>query len=199
MNEEFDMTNLGKLQYFLGLEFTKTNKGLIVQQKKYVTDVFKRFNMLDCNPASTLMETNLKLNNDENGEAMDSTVYKQMVGCFRYVCNSRPDICHSVGMVSRFIQNSKLTDHMQAVKRIMRYLQDTIDHGILFPKLIDHEGKLTGFCDYDRCGDQVERTSTMGYVFKLFDSPISWSSKNQTMVALSTCEAEYISTCYATC
>ncbi|GAU28769.1 hypothetical protein TSUD_357540, partial [Trifolium subterraneum] len=173
-------------------------KGLIVHQKKYVTDVLKRFNMMDCNPANTPMETNLKLSNDEEGESVDATLNKQMVGCLRYVCNSRSDISHSVGMVSRFMQKPKVT-HMQAVKRIMRYLQGTIDYGILFPKPTGHKGNLIGFCDSDWCGDQVERKSTMGYVFKLFDSPISWSSKKQTVVALSTCEAEYISACYATC
>jgi hypothetical protein len=104
MNEEFDMTDLGKLNYFLGLEFTETSKGLVIHQKKYITDILKRFNMLNCNPANSPMETNLKLNNDEEGAAVDSTLYKQMVGCLRYACNSRPDICHSVGVVSRFIE-----------------------------------------------------------------------------------------------
>jgi hypothetical protein len=75
-------------------------------------------------------------------------------------------------MVSRFLQSPKLT-HMQAVKRNMRYLQGTIDYGILFSKSNDHEEKLTGFCDSNWCGDQVERKSIMGYVFKLFDSLIS--------------------------
>ncbi|GAU37763.1 hypothetical protein TSUD_102800 [Trifolium subterraneum] len=198
MSEEFDMTDLGKFQYFLGLEFSNTNKGLIVHQKKYVTDVLKRFNMMDCNPANTPMEISLKLSNDEEGESVDATLYKQMVGCLLYVCNSRPDISHSVGIVSRFMHKPKVT-HMQAVKRIIRYLHGTIDYGILFPKPTGHKGNLIGFCDSDWCGDQVERKSTMGYVFKLFDSPISWSSKKQTVVALSTCEAEYISACYVTC
>ncbi|GAU32209.1 hypothetical protein TSUD_277890 [Trifolium subterraneum] len=171
MSEEFDMTDLRKLQYFLGLEFSNTSKGLIVHQKKYVTDVLKRFNMMDCNPANTPMEIKLEI---------------------------EPDISHSVGIVSRFMQKPKVT-HLQAVKRIMMYLQGTFDYGILFPKPTGHKGNLIGFCDSDWCGDQVERKSTMGYVFKLFDSPISWSSKKQTVVALSTCEAEYISACYATC
>jgi hypothetical protein len=144
------------------------------------------------------MEANLKLHSDENGQAVDSTLYKQMVGCLRYACNSRPDISHSVGVVSRFMQSPKIS-HMQAVKRILRYLQGTIDHGVLFPKPKEHIDKLIGYCDSDWCGDQVERRSTMGYMFKLFDSPISWSSKKQSVVALSTCEAEYISSCYAPC
>ncbi|KAK2426061.1 putative mitochondrial protein [Trifolium repens] len=198
MNKEFDMTDLGNLNYFLGLEFTETSKGLVIHQRKYITDILKRFNMMNCNPANSPMEANLKLNNDEEGAAVDSTLYKQMVGCLRYACNSRPDICHSVGVVSRFMQKPRVA-HMQAVKRILRYLQGTADHGILFPKPLNHKNNLIGYCDSDWCGDQIERRSTMGYVFRLFDSPISWSSKKQTVVALSTCEAEYISACHAAC
>ncbi|PNX82135.1 hypothetical protein L195_g038163, partial [Trifolium pratense] len=103
------------------------------------------------------------LSADEDGKDVDNILYKQMVGCLRYAFNSRPDICHTVGVVSRFMQSPKLV-HMQAVKRIMRHLQGTIDHGILFPKPKEHESKLTGFCDSDRCGDQVERRSTMRYI-----------------------------------
>ncbi|MCI58339.1 copia-type polyprotein, partial [Trifolium medium] len=75
----------------------------------------------------------------------------------------------------------------------MRYLHGTIDYGILYPISTGHEDKLIGFCDSDWSGDTLERKSTMGYVFKLFDAPISWSSKKQSVVTLSTCEAEYIS------
>jgi hypothetical protein len=120
MNAEFDMTDLGNLHYFLGLEVTETSQGLVIHQRKYITDISKRFNLLNCNPSNTPMEANLKLNSDENGHAVDSTLYKQMVGCLRYACNSRPDISHSVGVVSRFMQSPKIS-HMQAVKRILRY------------------------------------------------------------------------------
>jgi hypothetical protein len=88
---------------------------------------------------------------------------------------------------------------MQAVKRILRYLQGTIDYGVLYSKTDKDQRKLVGYCDSDWSGDKVERRSTMGYVFTLFNCPISWSSKKQTVVALSTCEAEYISACNAAC
>jgi hypothetical protein len=88
---------------------------------------------------------------------------------------------------------------MQAVKRILRYLQGTIDYGVLYTKAEEDQKRLVGYCDSDWSGDKVERKSTMGYVFTLFNCPISWSSKKQTVVALSTCEAEYISACNAAC
>jgi hypothetical protein len=88
---------------------------------------------------------------------------------------------------------------MQAVKRILRYLQGTIYYGVLYSKAEKDQRKLVGYCESDWSCDKVERRSTMGYVFTLFNCPISWSSKKQTVVALSTCEAEYISTCNAAC
>jgi hypothetical protein len=198
LSTEFDMTNLGGLRYFLGLEFTKTSSGLLIHQKKYVSDILKRFNMLNCNPAITPMETSSSLNNDDEGKSVNSTHYKQMVGSLRYACNSRPDICHSVGIVSRFMQSPKLS-HMQAVKRILRYLQGTVDYGVLYSNTDGNQRRLVGYCDSDWSGDKVERKSTMGYVFTLFNCPISWCSKKQNVVALSTCEAEYISACNAAC
>ncbi|CAJ2677657.1 unnamed protein product [Trifolium pratense] len=198
LSSEFEMTNLGGLKYFLGLEFTKTKEGMLIHQRKYISDILKRFNMMNCNPANTPMETASSLNNDDEGSNVNSTLYKQMVGSLRYACNSRPDICHSVGIVSRFMQTPKLS-HMQAVKRILRYLQGTMEYGVLYPNSDGKKGKLIGYSDSDWSGDKVERKSTMGYVFTLFDCPISWSSKKQNVVALSTCEAEYISACNAAC
>jgi hypothetical protein len=88
---------------------------------------------------------------------------------------------------------------MQAVKRILRYLQGTVDYGVLYSNTDGNQRRLVGYCDSDWSGDKVERKSTMGYVFTLFNCPISWCSKKQNVVALSTCEAEYISACNAAC
>jgi hypothetical protein len=102
LSSEFDMTNLGSLKYFLGLEFTKNKSGILIHQKKYVSDILKRFNMINCNPANTPMETASNLGNDDEGSSVNNTLYKQMVGSLRYACNSRPDICYSVGIVGRY-------------------------------------------------------------------------------------------------
>jgi hypothetical protein len=98
MMTEFEMTDLGTISYFLGIEFLKTSKGLMLHQKKYAGEILKRFNMSDCTYAMTPMETNLKLEKNENEDAVDPTMFKQIVGSLRYLCNSRPDICFAVGL-----------------------------------------------------------------------------------------------------
>jgi hypothetical protein len=162
-------------------------------------ELLVRFNMLGCNPAETPMETNTKLCLDENGEVVNSTLYKQMVGSLRYLCNSRPDLFFAVGVVSRFVDTPKKS-HMTAVKRILRYVQGTLEYGILFPSNNNNVvNQLVGFSDSDWCGDQVDRRSTSGYIFKFLNAPISWCSKKQPVIALSSCEAEYIACAYAAC
>lgn len=202
MQTEFEMTDLGKLSYFLGMEFTYTTEGLILHQKKYAKELLKRFNMSNCNSAKSPVEVNLKLLSFENEDDIAATVYKQIVGSLRFLCNSRPDLSFSVGLISRFMGKPKKT-HMLAAKRVLRYVKGTADLGILFRfgtrETDEGNLKLIGFTDSDHGGDCVERKSTSGYVFLLNGSPISWCSKKQPVVALSSCEAEYIAGSYAAC
>lgn len=199
MKKEFEMTDLGKLSYFLGIQFTQTEKGVLMHQEKYISEILKRFNMKDCNPADTPVEGNLKLTSAESESKVDSTLYRQLVGCLRFVCHSRPEITFGVGLVSRFMHDPRQS-HLVAVKRIIRYLKGTPDFGVLFPHQQEHTKlQLVAYSDSDWCGDQIERRSTMGYVFSLSGTPVSWCSKKQTVVALSTCEAEYIAACSAAC
>ena len=88
---EFEMTDLGEISYFLGIEFLRTSKGLLLHQRKYAGEILKRFNMTDCTYVVTPMEVNLKLEKNQTEEAVDSTIFKQIVGSLRYLCNSRPD------------------------------------------------------------------------------------------------------------
>ncbi|XP_006580665.1 uncharacterized protein LOC114411074 [Glycine soja] len=97
MMQEFEMTDLGTLACFLGLEFVTNSKGILLHQQKYTTDVLKRFHMTDCNPANTPAQVNTKLEITEEEEAVDPTMYKQLVGSLRYLCNSRPDLSFVVG------------------------------------------------------------------------------------------------------
>ena len=104
VKNEFEMIDLGKLAYFLGMEFVTVPSGIILDQKKYAMDVLKRFNMNDCKPSITLVEVGLKLDNtSEDDELVDPTLFKQLVGSLRYLCNSRPYISFAVGLVSRFM------------------------------------------------------------------------------------------------
>ena len=199
LKSEFEMTDLGRLSYFLGIEFKQVDGGLFMHQKKYIHDVLKKFNMLECNTAETPAEANLKLDNGEQESAVDGTLFRQMIGCLRFIFHTRPEISYSVGLVSRFMSNPKKS-HFMAAKRILRYLCGTLDFGVLYS---NHSEKvrlqLVAYSDSDWCGDLLERKSTMGYVFLLSDSPISWCSKKQAVITLSTCEAEYIAACHAAC
>ena len=155
--------------------------------------------MMDCNNVITPTETGIKLQIDGDEKEVDPTLYKQIVGSLRYLCNTRPDIAYCVGLISRFMEKPK-TPHFLAAKRILRYVKGTLDLGILYPYSQKNiEGEVFGYSDSDWCGDKDDRKSTTGYVFKFGTSPISWCSKKQSVVALSTCEAEYIAAAMPAC
>ncbi|MCH81362.1 copia-type polyprotein, partial [Trifolium medium] len=160
MMNEFEMTDLGKISYFLGLEFLNTSKGLMLHQRKYAGEILKRFNMSECTYAVTPMETNLKLEKNVDEDAVDPTLFKQIVGSLRYLCNSRPDICFAVGLISRFMEEPKQS-HMKAATRVLRYVAGTQDFGILFPKsAMNAKSEIICYSDADWCGDKVDRRST---------------------------------------
>lgn len=199
MMSEFEMSDLGKLTYFLGMEFTEVAEGLVMHQKKYASDILKRFNMMSCNPSSSPAETNVKLVMNEDEEPVNPTLFKQIVGSLRYLCNSRPDIAYAVGIISRFMSEPRVS-HLLAAKRVMRYIKGTLQYGILFPKCLnDSSMELMAYSVADWCGDRQDRKSTSGYLFKFMNAPISWCAKKQPVVALSTCESEYIAGCMAAC
>ncbi|PNY18017.1 copia-type polyprotein [Trifolium pratense] len=199
MMTEFEMTDLGSVSYFLGIEFLRTTRGLMLHQKKYAGEILKRFKMTDCTHAITPMEANLKLEKNQNEEAVDPTMFKQIVGCLRYLCNSRPDICFVVGLVSRFMEEPRKS-HMNAARRVLRYIAGTLEFGILFPiSARNAKPEIVCYSDADWCGDKIDRRSTTGYFFKFMNASISWCSRKQPVVALSSCEAEYIAGSYAAC
>ncbi|XP_057432268.1 secreted RxLR effector protein 161-like [Lotus japonicus] len=151
------------------------------------------------NEFSDLSEVNLKLDKCETESLVDATEYRQMVGSLRFICHTRPEISFSVGMVSRFMSEPRHS-HQIAAKRILRYLKATLSYGIMFPVQDEKEGlHLVAYSDSDWCGDLVDRKSTMRYILTFAGAPISWCSKKQSVVALSTCEAEYISACSVAC
>jgi len=199
MMNEFEMSDLGNLTYFLGMEFTEVAEGLVMHQMKYASDILKRFNMMNCNSSSSPVETNMKLVMNEEEEPVDPTFFKQIVGSLRYLCNSRPDIAYAVGIISRFMSEPRVS-HLLAAKRVMRYIKGTLHYGILFPKCLNEDSmELIAYSDADWCGDKHGRKSTSGYLFKFLNAPISWRAKKQPVVALSTCESEYIAGCMAAC
>ncbi|KAF5459331.1 hypothetical protein F2P56_023287 [Juglans regia] len=130
-----------------------------------------------------------KVVNDEGGVKVDKTYYKQIVGSLMYLIATRPDLMFVVSIISRYMEN--LTElHPQVTKSVLRYLKGTTDFGIFYRK--GGDGELVAYTDSDYAGDLEDRKSTSGYVFLLSSGTISWSSKKQPVVSLSTTEAEFI-------
>ena len=135
------------------------------------------------------MPTKITLTEDTNGTPFDPSTYRSMIGSLLYLCASRPDIMFSVCMCARF-QASPRESHHKAVKHILRYLVHTPKLGLWYPK--DAKFDLIGYTDADWAGDKVDCKSTSGACQFLGRSLVSWSSKKQNCIALSTAEAEYI-------
>ncbi|XP_057510890.1 secreted RxLR effector protein 161-like [Actinidia eriantha] len=144
--------------------------------------------MLECKPIATPMEANARLCSEVGKDLKDATMYRQIVGSLIYLTLTRPDIAYAVGVVSRFMQTPK-KPHLEALRRILRYVKGTIDFGLLYKK--GGACKLVGYCDANYGEDHDTRRSTTGYVFNLGSGAISWCSKRQPTVSLSTTEAEY--------
>jgi hypothetical protein len=147
--------------------------------------------MEKCKPIKTSMPTNGHLDLDEGGNPIDQTLYRSMIGSLLYLTASRPDIMFSVCMCARFQSNPKKT-HLRAIKRILRYLKHTPSVGLWNPKGATFD--LIGYSDSDYAGCKIDRKSTSGGCHLLGRPLVSWTSKNQNSVALSTIEAEYIAT-----
>lgn len=136
------------------------------------------------------MEERLKLSRKSTAKEVDATKYRQIIGSLRYLVHTRPDLAFAVGYVSRFMERPT-EEHMAAVKRLLRYIAGTINFGLVYP-CGSGEAKLVGYSDSDLAGDIDTRKSTSGALFFLGASPISWQSTKQRIVALSSCEAEYV-------
>ncbi|XP_050874954.1 uncharacterized mitochondrial protein AtMg00810-like [Lathyrus oleraceus] len=156
---EFDMTDLGSMVYFLWMEILHSEKGIIMHQLKYELELLKKFELLNCKSEVTPAKTNHNLDSDFYGEDVDDIPFKQLVGCLRYLCNNRPDICYTVGMVSRFMIKPKWS-YYQATIRILNYVKGTLRHGILFPSGVSGDAEMICYSDYDWCGDMVDIRST---------------------------------------
>ncbi|XP_050919733.1 secreted RxLR effector protein 161-like [Lathyrus oleraceus] len=179
----FEMTELGNMVYFLGMEIMYSKKGIILHQLKYELELLKKFKLLNCKVVVTPADTNQKLDSDSDGDDVYETMFKQLVGSLRYLCNIIPDICYAVGIVSRFMSKPKWS-HYQTAVRILRYIKGTLKYGVLFPFGAETNSELLSYSDSDWCGDRVDIRSTYGYLFKFLGSPISWCSKKQPVVAL---------------
>lgn len=142
------------------------------------------------------MEFGIRLSKDGREEDANPSLYRSLVGSLMYLTATRPDLAFSVSILSRFMQTPKVS-HWEAGKRILKYVKGTLDHGIIYSRTSNF--KLTGFSDSDYGGNLDDGRSTGGYVFNLGTSAISWQSKKQSVVALSSVEAEYMALSTAGC
>ena len=191
MQGEFEMSMMGELTFFLGLQIKQSKEGISITQSKYTKELLKRFGMENSKPIGTPMSPSCKLDKDEEGKCVDLKYYRGMIGSLLYLTASRPDIMFSVCLCARFQSNPK-ESHLNAVKRILRYLNGTQTLGLWYSKdsLID----LLGYSDADFAGCRLDRKSTSGTCQFFKVNLISWFSKKQNLVALSMAEAEYIAT-----
>jgi hypothetical protein len=190
MTNEFEISMIGELRYSLGLQIKQLKNGTFVSQGKYIKDMIKKVRMNDTKAISTPMGTNVNLDSDTSGNMMNKKLYWSMIGSLLYMTASRSDVIFSVCMCARF-QASPKESHLEATKRILRYLKHTQNVGLWYLKGAKLE--LVGYSDSDYAGCKVERRSTLGTCQLLGRSLVLWSSKKQNSVALSTAKAKYIS------
>ncbi|KAI3788698.1 hypothetical protein L2E82_01471 [Cichorium intybus] len=196
MMSKFEMTDMGKLSYFLGLEVHQSTRGIHMSQQKYATDLLKQFGMMDCKPTSTPMNINEKLTAEDGTGKADARSYRSLIGRLIYLTHTRPDLSFPVGLLSRFMHNPT-KQHFGAAKRVLRYVAGTKSFGLWYEQ--NKEFVLKGYTDSDWAGSQDDKRSTSGNCFVLGSGVITWSSNKQATVALSSTEAEYVAATTAAC
>ncbi|GJV05793.1 putative ribonuclease H-like domain-containing protein [Tanacetum coccineum] len=189
MKSRFQMSSMGELTFFLGLQVKQNKEGIFISQDKYVAEILKKFDLVSVKTAITPMETKVALTKDEEAVDVDVHLYRSMIGSLMYLTASRPDIMFAVCACSRF-QVTPKTSHLNAVKRIFKYLKGKPNLGLWYPR--ESPFDLEAFSDSDYGGSNLDRKSTTGGCQFLGQRLISWQCKKQTIVATSTTEAEYV-------
>ncbi|CAL9026178.1 unnamed protein product [Prunus brigantina] len=189
MTSEFEMSLVGELNYFLGLQIKQSHDGIFLSQSKYAKKFVTKFGLEGAKSARTPMSTSAKIHRDLHGKSVDQTLYRSMIRSLFYLTASRPDISFSVGVCARF-QSDPKESHLFAVKRIIKYVSGTIGFGLWYT--YDTCVNLVGYSDVDWAGCSDDRKSTSGGVFYVGNNLVAWHSKKQNSVSLSTAEAEYV-------
>lgn len=180
MKKEFEMSLIGEIKFFIGLQVQHLDGGIFIYQSKYVKEVLKTFGMEDCKTIGTSMVTGCKLSKQDDSPSIDEKEYKSMIGKLHYAIHIRPNIAHVVRLVSIFQKDPKET-HLVAVKRIFRYLKGTIDYGLWYP----YKGNfsLNVFTDVGWADNVDDQKNTTGGDFLLGGRLVSWTSKKQSCVS----------------
>lgn len=189
MKEEFDMTDLGEMKYFLGVEVVQPQEGIFITQKRYAEELLRKFNLQESNPVKNPIVPGTELSKQGEGAAADEYTYRQLIGSLRYITTTRPDLMYSVSLLSRYMTRPT-EQHIKVAKRVFQYLKGTMKIAIFYKR--DANGKLSAFTDSDYARDLDDRRSNSGYVFLQNEGAVAWASKKQSVVTLSTTEAEFI-------
>ena len=203
ISQMFDIKDLGKAKHFLGMNIQRNQDGgYTLSQPKFIKDMLERFRMSEATPKPTPLSVGLKLSKHDGEELPEGNQYQALVGCLLYASvNTRPDIAHACGILSRFMSCPK-QPHWEAAKHVLRYLKGTADLGLTFSgtKAAPNEGVYACdlYSDADFAADVDRRKSTTGAVLLMQGAAVLWLSKLQSLVATSTAEAEYIAAAVAT-
>lgn len=192
LKKKFYMKDLGIAKQCIGYRITQGTNAISIDQSLYIEKILNRFGMSDCKTISTPCDANIQLKKAKNEKDIDRTIpYQEAIGCLLYLSQgTRPDITYIVNTLSRY-NNKPTTQHWVAIKRILRYLKGTINMKLTYTA--NGTDNIIGYCDADWARDTEDRRSCTGYIFLFQGAAISWSSKKQLTIALSSTEAEYMS------
>ncbi|GJR38693.1 retrovirus-related pol polyprotein from transposon TNT 1-94 [Tanacetum coccineum] len=171
ISSKFQMSMMGQMSFFLGLQVSQSPRGIFINQSKFALEILKKFGMDSCDPVDTPMVDRLKLDEDPLGILVEQTRFRSMVDSLMYLTASRPDLVFAVCMCARY-QTSPTKKHLEALKRVFRYLRGTINWGLWYPK--DTTMALTAYADTDHASSQDTRRRTSGNAQFLRDKLILW-------------------------
>ena len=189
MAARFEMSDLGRLTYYLGIEVVQHDYGITLRQERYASRILVETGMDSCNPTHVPMDMNTKISKAVEERGVDEKKYRRAIGCLRYLIHTRPELSYSIGVLSRYMLEPK-ESHDAALKQVLRYLRGTLSFGLTYKRA--NQVRLLGYSDSSLNVDVDDGKSITGHIFYLEDSPITWCSQKQETVALSSCEAEFM-------
>lgn len=184
----FQIKDLGPLNYFLGIEVTRSAAGIFVNQQRYALEIIREHGLEDAKPAQTPIPQQHGLSSEIGDLLTDAGLYRRLIGRLIYLTNTRPDISYSVQVLSQFMQAPRVP-HLNMAYCVLHYIKHTCSQGITFSK--NNSLTLRAYSDSDWATCPTTRRSISGMIILMGDSPISWKSKKQQTVSLSSAEAEY--------